>query len=103
MASSSRTRSCAGLQNAMRDELLTRNVAKLVQIPAPEYVVGHGPNPDEAKKLLEAAKSERLHALYVLALHLGLRRGELLGLQWQHVDLEAESLQVVQSLQPVGG
>ncbi|MGO4600361.1 tyrosine-type recombinase/integrase [Terrabacter sp. 2YAF2] len=93
----------AGLQNAMRDELLTRNVAKLVQIPAPEYVVGHGLNPAEAKKLLEAAKSERLHALYVVALYLGLRRGELLGLQWQHVDLEAESLQVVQSLQRVGG
>lgn len=93
----------AGLQNAMRDELLTRNVAKLVQIPAPEYVVGHGLNPDEAKRLLAAAKSERLHALFVVALYLGLRRGELLGLQWQHVDLETETLQVVQSLQRVGG
>ncbi|GAA6526914.1 tyrosine-type recombinase/integrase [Intrasporangium sp. DVR] len=93
----------AGLQNAMRDELLTRNVAKLVQVPAPEYVVGQGLKPDEAKKLLAAAKTERLHALYVLALYLGLRRGELLGLQWQHVDLDGETLQVVQSLQRVGG
>jgi len=93
----------AGLQNAMRDELLTRNVAKLVQIPAPEYVVGQGLKPEEAKKLLAAAKSERLCALYVLALYLGLRRGELLGLQWQHVDLEAETLQVVQALQRVDG
>jgi integrase len=93
----------AGLQNAMRDELLTRNVAKLVQIPAPEYVVGQGLKPDEARKLLAASRSERLHALYVLALYLGLRRGELLGLQWEHVDLDAETLHVAQSLQRVGG
>jgi integrase len=69
----------------------------------PEYVVGQGLKPDEAKKLLATAKSERLHALYVLALYLGLRRGELLGLQWEHVDLDACTLQVVQSLQRVGG
>ena len=93
----------AGLQNAMRDELLTRNVAKLVQVPAPEYVVGQGLKPNDAKQLLAAAKSERLDALYVLALYLGLRRGELLGLQWEHVDLDAETLRVVQSLQRVGG
>ncbi|GAB2752703.1 site-specific integrase [Terrabacter koreensis] len=93
----------AGLQNAMRDELVSRNVAKLVQVPAPEYAVGQGLKPDEARKLLEAAKSERLSALYVVAVYLGLRRGELLGLQWQHVDLDAETLQVVQSLQRVGG
>jgi integrase len=33
----------------------------------------------------------------------GLRRGELLGLQWERVDLDAETLQVVQTLQRVGG
>jgi integrase len=93
----------AGLQNAMRDELVSRNVAKLVQVPAPHYAVGQGLTPEEAKKLLKSAKSERLSALYVVALYLGLRRGELLGLQWQHVDLDAETLQVVQSLQRVGG
>lgn len=93
----------AGLQNAMRDELISRNVAKLVQVPTPEYTVGHGLKPDEARTVLEAAKSERLHALYVVALYLGLRRGELLGLQWEHVDLEGETLQVVQTLQRVGG
>ncbi|MGL5930475.1 MAG: tyrosine-type recombinase/integrase [Dermatophilaceae bacterium] len=93
----------AGLQNAVRDELLARNVAKLVQIAAPEYEVGHGLTPDEAKLLLDAAKPERLSALYVLAVYLGLRRGELLGLQWEHVDLEAETLQVAQTLQRVGG
>jgi integrase len=93
----------AGLQSAVRDELVARNVAKLVQVPAPVYEVGQGLKPDDARKLLAAAQSERLSALYVLAVYLGLRRGELLGLQWEHVDLDAETLQVVQTLQRVGG
>jgi integrase len=42
-------------------------------------------------------------ALYVLALYLGLRRGELLGLCWQDVDLDESKLEVVQTLQRVGG
>lgn len=93
----------AGLQNAMRDELIARNVAKLVQVPAPVYEVGQGLKPDDARKLLKAAESERLSALFVVAVYLGLRRGELLGLQWEHVDLEKETLQVVQTLQRVDG
>ena len=38
--------------------------------------------------LLEAARGDRLEALYVLAVHTGMRRGELLGLKWGDVDLE---------------
>ena len=45
----------------------------------------------------------RLYVLYVLALFLGLRRGELLGLRWVDVDLDGEKLEVVQALQRVGG
>jgi integrase len=43
------------------------------------------------------------YALYVLALFLGLRRGELLGLRWQDVDLDKANLEVVQTLQRVSG
>jgi integrase len=39
----------------------------------------------------------------VLALYLGLRRGELLGLHWQNVDLDEAKLEVVHTLQRVGG
>ena len=93
----------AGLQNAMRDELVTRNVAKLVQVPAPQYEVGTGLSPEQARKLLGAVRSDRLSALYVVAVYLGLRRGELLGLRWEDVDLDAETLQVVRTLQRVDG
>lgn len=91
------------LQSAMRDELVVRNVAKLVQVRTPRYEVGRGLSVEQARTLLRETKPDRLHALYVLAVYLGLRRGELLGLQWSDVDLEEESLQVVRTLQRVDG
>jgi integrase len=54
---------------------------------------------EEAGRLLAAAKGDRLEALYVLALTTGLRRGELLGLRWQDVDLDERVLYVRRSLQ----
>jgi integrase len=91
------------LQSAMRDEVVIRNVAKLVQVKTPTYEVGRGLTVEQARTLLARTKSERLHALYVLAIYLGLRRGELLGLRWSNVNLEQEFLQVTHTLQRVDG
>jgi len=54
-----------GLQCAMRDELIVRNVAKLVQVKTPTYAVGRGLSVEEARALLRGARGERLYALYV--------------------------------------
>ena len=91
------------LSSAERDELVTRNVAKLVQIPTPRYKVGKGLQLADVKKLLTEAKRTRLYALYVVAATLGLRRGELLGLRWEDLDLERATLTVAQTVQRVGG
>jgi integrase len=48
--------------------------------------------------LLEAASESRLEAFYVVAIHTGLRRGELLGLKWTDADLNAGTLTVRRSL-----
>jgi integrase len=91
------------LAAAVREELISRNVAKLVKMPGPSYDVNRGLTLDQARKLLVTAADDRLHALYVLALVLGLRRGELLGLRWDDVDLDAGTLRVRHNLQRVGG
>jgi integrase len=91
------------LQNAVREELLARNVAKLVQVETPDYEVGRGLTIAQAQRLLEAVKPTRWHSLYVLALMLGLRRGELLGLRWSDVELDAAALTVRQNLVRAGG
>ena len=51
------------LQSAMRDELVTRNVAKLVQVKTPTYEVGRGLSVEQARTLLQHTRSDRLHAL----------------------------------------
>lgn len=75
------------LSNAERDEIITRNVAKLVQIRAPRYKIGKGLPVSDVKRILGEAQRTRLYALYVLAATLGFRRGELLGLRWSDLDL----------------
>ncbi len=91
------------LEQAVRDEAVARNVAKLVKVKTPTYEVGRGLTVAQAKSLLHAVSGERLQALYVLAIYLGLRRAEVLGLRWDDIDLDAERLQVTQTLQRVEG
>jgi integrase len=50
---------------------------------------------DEVELLITAARGDTLEALYVLAVTLGMREGELLGLRWQHVNLAARRLTVM--------
>lgn len=91
------------LQHAMREELVSRNVAKLVRVPSPRYKVGKGLSVDQVRKLLAAAEGHRLHALYVVAATMGLRRGELVGLRWSDVDLDEGTLRVQHTVQRVAG
>ncbi len=53
---------------------------------------------EQASKFLEIVDNQTYRALYTLALLTGLRRGELLGLRWQDVNLEEQSLAVNQSI-----
>jgi site-specific recombinase XerD len=64
------------------------------QSPALHVADGHDLIPEHARALLEAARGDRLEALYVLAIHTGMRQGELLALRWEDVDLEAGVLRV---------
>ncbi|MGW6197149.1 site-specific integrase [Kribbella sp. NPDC055110] len=58
---------------------------------------------EQARLLLREAKPTRLYALYVLALYMGLRRGELLGLAWTDIDSVEKTLEIRRNLQRVDG
>ena len=79
------------LSQAVSDGLIPRNAAGNVKPPrvsAPGEEI-KPLNPEECSVFLKASRGERLEALYVLAVHCGLREGELLALRWEDVDLEA--------------
>jgi len=57
----------------------------------------------EARVFLDAVRGDRLEALYSVALTMGLRQGEALGLRWEDVDLETGTLHVRHQLQRVAG
>jgi integrase len=57
----------------------------------------------QARTFLEAAHEDRFYALYLIALTLGLRKGELLALRWQDVDLDKATLSVNGSMQRIDG
>jgi integrase len=59
-------------------------------------------SPEEAAALLDALPDEQ-RALWATALYAGLRRGELMALDWQHVDLAAGVIRVERSFDPKAG
>ena len=78
----------SALHSAVRQELINRNVAQLVQIPKQRKRKPVPWTSEEARRFRESARSESdpLYAAYVLVLVLGLRKGEVLGLAWEAVS-----------------
>ena len=92
------------LSQAVSDGLIPRNAAD-VQAPRPAPEEMRPLSEGEARTFLDVARtsSDRFEPLYVLAITTGLRRGELLGLRWDDVDLERGTLRVGRSLVREGG
>ncbi len=91
------------LTAATREELVTRNVASLVEAPK---VVSRETTPwslDETLTFLEEARRDPLYAAFVLAIAMGLRRGEVLGLRWSDVDLDGRVIRISNQVQRIGG
>lgn len=91
------------LADAVRDELIGRNVALLVEPPVVRRSERKPLTKAEAKKLLETMADDCHRTLWLLMLGVGLRRGEALGLRWDDVDLDAGIIRVRRSLQRLRG
>jgi integrase len=92
------------LKQATDDGLIPRNAAGLVKPPRPRREEIQPLDSEQVRALFETARGDRLEALYVVAVTTGMRRGELQGLKWEDLDLEAGTLQVRRTLsEPKGG
>jgi integrase len=82
------------LQTALRWNLIAHNICDLVSPPRRKRFEIQPLSLEQAQQLLQTAKGHRLEALFILAIATGMRRGELLGLKWQDINLQTGQLQV---------
>jgi integrase len=92
------------LAEAMTDQLIRHNPAAAVRLPAARPRRRTAWTVEQAREFLASARDDTdpLYPAYVLLLCLGLRRGELLGLHWDDVDLNTATVHVHRELQRVG-
>ncbi|MFV2195495.1 tyrosine-type recombinase/integrase [Nocardiopsis sp. LOL_012] len=95
----------SALSNAVREELLSRNVATLLKMSKPKPKKDKPWTLDDVHRFLASARADDdpLYAAYVLLLVLGLRKGELLGLWWPEIDTDAQEVSVEFQIQRIKG
>jgi integrase len=107
MVASGRTSRTAGmarkvlrlaLRQAIRDGLVTRNVAAEARPPRVEPFAARTLTAAEARRLIETSAADDLGPLWAVLIATGLRQGEALGLAWADVDMAASTLTVRRSL-----
>lgn len=88
----------SALRAAETEGILARNVAALALVPRLPTSDGRSLTVDEAQRLLDEVRVDRLGAAVTIMLTMGLRPGEALGLGWQHIDFDSDRLDVRRSL-----
>ncbi len=91
------------LSDAMRDELVARNVARLVE---PSKLKRRDPSAftaAEFRRIVETCTVDRIGALFLFTAYCGLRRSEVLGLRWRDINLDEATFQVHEGLHQISG
>jgi integrase len=90
------------LADATRWNLTARNVALQASPPSPARPEMRTWTAEQLRQFLEHVADDRLSAMWLLAASTGMRRGEVVGLRWADVDLDAARLAVRQTRVTVG-
>ena len=91
------------LNNALTWRLVTYNAATGIAMPKVEKYRSRIPTPEEAAEFRKAIAGIRLEALYLIAMFLGLRRGEVLGLLKENIDVKTREIHITGQVQLVQG
>ena len=79
---------------AIRDELIEVNPCSLLILPPKETPTAKFYSPKQLNELLSAIHDEPLYPMIRTAIVYGLRRSELLGLKWDSIDFEGDTLTI---------
>jgi integrase len=91
------------VRDAVKWQFVIRNVAEAVNPPKPKKQEMKTLEGEQIAVLLNTAKSSQYYPVIFTAIYTGMRRGEVLGLRWEDVDLENKIVYVRQALQAVKG
>ncbi|GGR53151.1 site-specific integrase [Deinococcus seoulensis] len=92
------------LQEALLDEIVSRNVAEVARLPNfKRSRTARALDAREVTVFLKAAQHHRLGLLFEFVIASGLRRGEVCALKWAHIDLDKGLLRVRENLTVVNG
>ena len=86
------------MARAVRSRKVATNVVDLVDKPSVVYRTIDPWTPAEVDRFLDAVAGDRTGPLYAFAIGTGLRQGEILGLRWEDVDIDARTLRVTGQL-----
>jgi integrase len=98
-----RTVLSAALTRAVREELIVRNLVRLVELPQWQRGRIRPWAAGEARAFLAAARPDPLYTAFVLLILYDLRCGEVLGLRWDDIDFDGGTILIHQQLQRVRG
>lgn len=91
------------LECAVKWQIVARNVADAVEPPKRARREMQTLDAEQVRRLLQEAEDTEYYALIYVAVNTGLRRGELLGLKWEDIDLKEGTAQIRRSLQRIRG
>jgi integrase len=90
------------LRQAVKRHLVARNVAEAIETPKPRRKRVSPLDPADAVRILNEVADTDLEIPVIIALGTGMRRGEVLGLRWIDVDLDAATARITQTIQNDG-
>lgn len=88
----------SALQQAYKNELIKKNVNEFTVLPKKEQKEIEPLTVGEIERVLQVAKETELYSLILLEIFTGMRKGEILGLQWKNVDFERKVVWVRKNL-----
>jgi len=87
-----------GLDAALAEDLISKNIARLIKISKPEKFEHEHLSDDDLIKIVKATENNDIEIAIFLACFGGLRRGECLGLKWKSVDIENNIMYINEQL-----
>ena len=87
------------LSDGVRQEIVSRNVAAVIPPPKVQDVEMVALTADQVRAVVAALRESAIYPHVVVLLATGLRRGELMGLRWGDVDLEAGTLRIERAVE----